>query len=180
MHRSPVIALACAASVLALACSAEPKPAPRIAAAPVTASDASARPAAAAKPDTASPTAGSVHIDDRILKACGDLPVAHFAFDSASVQADAAAALDALARCFVTGPLKGHPMRLVGHTDARGEVEYNLALGQRRAGSVADYLNRRGMEKARLQATSRGEFDATGTDDSGWARDRKVDVILAD
>ena len=179
MVRLHVIALATLAACAA-ACGSDPKPEPQVAP-PTTATTGTAR-AAPPPPrqDTASPTSGSVHIDDKILKACGSIPTAHFAFDSSSVQADAAAALDALAKCFVSGPLAGRSMRLIGHTDPRGEVEYNLALGQRRAGNVGDYLVKRGMEKGHVATSSRGEFDATGTDEEGWARDRKVDVLLAE
>jgi peptidoglycan-associated lipoprotein len=122
----------------------------------------------------------SVHIDDRIIKACGDLPIAHFAFDSANVLPDSASALDALARCFVSGPLRGKGMKLVGHADPRGETEYNLALGHQRAYSVLDLLAQRGIEIGRMTTSSKGEFDAVGADESGWARDRKVEVVLAD
>lgn len=185
MHRLHVIALAAASAALAAGCGSDPRPAPRMAAAGLMASDAMPRGAAtgvAAPPrqDVSTPTSGSIHIDDRILRACGNLPIAHFAFDSASVQSEAAAALDALARCFTTGALAGRSMMLTGHTDPRGEVEYNLALGQRRAGSVAGYLAGRGVARAHLTSTSHGEFDATGTDEEGWARDRKVDVTLAE
>ncbi len=185
MHRLHVIALAAASAALAAGCGDDARPAPRMAAAGVMASDALPRPmattaAAPMRQDATTPTSSSVHIDDRILRACGNLPIAHFAFDSASVQADAAAALDALARCFTTGPLAGRSMLLTGHTDPRGEVEYNMALGQRRAGNVASYLNGRGMERGHLSVTSHGELDATGTDEAGWARDRKVDVTLVD
>ncbi|MFT3773851.1 MAG: OmpA family protein [Minicystis sp.] len=184
MHRMHVIALAAVATALAAGCNSDPLPAPRVAAAPpMMATDAMPR-AAMPQPvpvrqDTATPTSGSVHIDDRILKACGNLPTARFAFDSAAIQPDAAHALDALALCFTTGALAGRNMTLIGHTDPRGEVEYNLALGQRRAGSVADYLAGRGMARGHLATSSRGEFDSTGTDEDGWSRDRKVDVILA-
>lgn len=132
------------------------------------------------KGDTATPTSGSVQIEDKIVQACGDLPTAHFAFDSANIQADAATALDALARCFISGPLKGRGMKLVGHADPRGETEYNLALGQQRAGSVANFLTKKGMEQAKVATSSKGEFEATGIDEAGWARDRKVEVLLAD
>lgn len=146
----------------------------------VTTSDAPRSDAPKARGDTATPTSGSIQIDDKIAKACGNLPETHFAFDSAQVQPTADAALDALARCFTSGPLKGRAMRLIGHADPRGETEYNFALGQKRAGSVGEYLERKGMDKGKVQSTSKGALEATGTDEDGWARDRKVEVVLAD
>jgi peptidoglycan-associated lipoprotein len=136
-------------------------------------------PAAPARQDVATPTSGSVHIEDRILRACGDIPAAHFAFDSSRITGDADASLGALARCFSTGPLSGQEMRLIGRADPRGETEYNLALGQRRAGSVATFEEQHGVKTSQIETTSRGAFDATGTDEDGWARDRRVDVLLA-
>ncbi|MEZ4313624.1 MAG: OmpA family protein [Polyangiaceae bacterium] len=130
--------------------------------------------------DTRSPTAGSIQIDDRILKACGDIPTAHFAFDSAAIGGDAANALNALARCFVTGPLAGAGLRLIGHADPRGGVAYNIALGQQRAGSVATFLTEHGIREERMGTLSKGAFEATGIDEQGWAQDRKVMVYLAD
>lgn len=122
----------------------------------------------------------NVRVDDAILKACGDVPVAHFGFDAADVQSDAANALDAIARCFVSGPLKGHAIKLIGYADPRGDTEYNLRLGQRRAGSVGDFLQRKGMEQSKVRTSSKGEFEATGTDERGWAEDRKVEILLGD
>lgn len=167
-------------AAFAAGCGSDAKAQARVASSQQVGSDATSPRAAPARQDTASPTSGSVHIDDRILAACGDIPQAHFAFDSARIQAEAAASLDALARCFTTGKLAGRGMRLVGHADPRGETEYNFGLGQRRAGSVAGYLGGHGMDKAKIATTSRGALDAVGTDEQGWARDRKVDVLLAD
>lgn len=177
--------LAAAASIAAFVagCGSDVKPPVKTAddAAPTTAKPVAGAKTTAPRQDTTSPTSGSIQIDDKILKACGDIPTAHFAFDSASIGADAQAALDALARCFVSGPLKGSKgMRLVGHADSRGETEYNLALGQKRAGSVGEYLSTKGLEKSRIQTLSKGAFEATGTDEDGWARDRKVDVTLSE
>ena len=179
MHRIHLVTLAAATAALAAGCGSDPKPPPQVATSTTTATDAP-RVQAQARQDTATPTSGSIHIDDKILKACGNIPVAHFAFDSAAVQADAAAALDALARCFTTGALAGRSMLLTGHADPRGEVEYNMGLGQRRSGSVASYLEGRGMAHAHVSTTSRGAMDATGTDEAGWARDRKVNVTLVE
>jgi peptidoglycan-associated lipoprotein len=137
-------------------------------------------PGTTARQDTVTPTSGSIHIEERIMKACGDVPTAHFAFDSAKIQPDAGAALDAIARCFVGGPLNDKGIKLIGHADPRGEHEYNFGLGQKRAGSVGAYLSVKGLPASREQTSSKGDSDAVGTDEAGWARDRKVDILLAD
>jgi peptidoglycan-associated lipoprotein len=181
----PAFSSLAAATVIAFSslvgCGADDKPPPVTAGAAASARPATSAPSAAPRLDTASPTSGSIQIEDKILKACGDIPIARFAFDSASIGPEAQGALDALARCFVSGPLKGSKgLRLVGHADPRGETEYNLALGQKRAGSVGEYLSTKGLDKGRVQTLSKGAFEATGTDEEGWARDRKVDVTLAE
>jgi len=125
-------------------------------------------------------TQSSVKIDDKIIKLCGDIPSAPFAFDSAEVTPEAANVLDGLARCFISGPGKGKGLKLIGHADSRGETEYNLGLGQKRAGSISGFLAKKGVEQGRLATSSKGEFEATGTDEPGWARDRRVEIVLAE
>ena len=66
-------------------------------------------------------------------------------------------------------------MHLIGRTDPRGTEEYNLALGDRRAQSAQKYLGSLGPN-AKLTHSSMGEEQATGTDETGWARDRRVDL----
>jgi peptidoglycan-associated lipoprotein len=127
-----------------------------------------------------SPTASAVRISPEITTACGiNDPDAYFAFDSAHVRPDDAKVLGQLVTCFSTGPLKGRTMKLVGHADPRGSSDYNMTLGQSRADSVAGYLTSRGMDKAKTESTTRGSMDATGYDEPGWARDRRVDIVLA-
>jgi peptidoglycan-associated lipoprotein len=70
-------------------------------------------------------------------------------------------------------------MNLVGHADPRGEEEYNMVLGGRRADNVQHFLVSVGLPTGQAMTTSRGEMDATGTDEAGWAKDRRVDVVLA-
>lgn len=172
-----VFALSSSAALFLLAgCSDPPEAKAPDEVGPATASTAPKKSSDAKSDDLKS----AVKIDDKIVKACGDLPTARFAFDSSDVAADASNALDALARCFISGPLKGKGMKLVGHADPRGETEYNLALGQRRAGSVSDYLGKKGLEGGRMATSSKGEFEATGTDEDGWAKDRKVEILLAE
>jgi peptidoglycan-associated lipoprotein len=181
----PAFSSLAAATVIAFSslvgCGSDAKPPSKSASDAASAKPVRGAPSAGPRQDTTSPTSGSIQIDDKILKACGDIPTARFAFDSASIGPEAQGALDALARCFVSGPLKGSKgLRLVGHADPRGETEYNLALGQKRAGSVGEYLATKGLDKGRIQTLSKGAFEATGTDEEGWARDRKVDVTLAE
>jgi len=88
------------------------------------------------------------------------------------------AVLDQVATCVTTGPLKGRSLDLVGHADPRGEAEFNLVLGDKRARSAWKYLADRGVDKGKLAETSRGELDASGTDETGWERDRRVDIVL--
>ncbi|MFO0612481.1 MAG: OmpA family protein [Polyangiaceae bacterium] len=130
---------------------------------------------APARPDDTSKAV--VVVDPRIQEAC-NMPTPHFAFDSASVEGDPA--LDVLASCFLRGPMTGKELRLVGHADPRGDFEYNVLLGHERAGNVANYLESKGLTDDRIATSSRGEMDATGQDESGWAEDRRVDILLAD
>jgi len=149
--------------------------------APVTAAAApvAAEPADANEYPDKDPNKASIVVDEKIAEMC-DIPTAHFDFDSSNLGTDAQSALDALAACFTTGPAKGKAMRLVGHADPRGTDEYNMALGSRRAGSVAGYLGEKGLDDANLETSSKGELEAAGTDEASWAADRKVEIFLVE
>lgn len=101
-----------------------------------------------------------------------------FDFDEASLLPEDRDVLDQVARCITTGPLKGRGLSLVGRADPRGEVEYNMVLGEFRADTVRDYLAHLGVENERIAKTSRGELDANGRDDDGYRLDRRVDISL--
>ena len=125
------------------------------------------------------PTASAVRISDEILKACGiSASDAYFGFDSSDVRTEDANVLGQLAKCFTTGPLAGKKMKLIGHADPRGSSDYNITLGQSRADAVKGYVASKGMDQAKLDSSSRGAMDATGTDEASWARDRRVDIML--
>jgi peptidoglycan-associated lipoprotein len=125
------------------------------------------------------PAQADINISDEIRRACGISDAeARFAFNSARVREADRVILKKLATCFSTGPLKGREMRLVGHADPRGEAEYNMVLGDRRASNVKDAIANEGLSPDSIATTSRGEMDATGTDESTWSRDRRVDVML--
>jgi peptidoglycan-associated lipoprotein len=173
-------ALSLLALGMALGCGSDPPPPPKTADAapgPVTAPPPVA-PANNPKPDDDA-SKGNINISDEIKKACGISDAeAFFAYDSANIREQDKAVLSKLAVCFTTGPLKGREMRLVGHADNRGEEDYNMLLGQRRADNVKGAVVNAGMTAAKTLTTSRGELDASGGDESGWAKDRRVDVVL--
>jgi peptidoglycan-associated lipoprotein len=63
------------------------------------------------------------------------------------------------------------------HGDERGSEPYNLELGEKRAGAVARYLAREGVEADRISASSRGKSTplAQGRGMRAWATNRRVD-----
>ena len=65
-----------------------------------------------------------------------------------------------------------------GHADERGTREYNLAQGQRRAESVANYLISNGINRNRLITKSFGEERplSLGSNDTAWSKNRRVEI----
>jgi outer membrane protein OmpA-like peptidoglycan-associated protein len=64
-----------------------------------------------------------------------------------------------------------------GHAAPRGTAEYNIALSDRRARAVRDHLKRLGVDATRVAVLPRGSLDASGEDERGWARGRRVDLL---
>ncbi len=133
----------------------------------------------AAGPGVASP---GLHVSEEIARLCS-LPQTQvapsFDFDSSSIVQQDKDLLQAIAKCLSDGALKGRNVSLIGRADARGEAEYNMSLGGTRADSVRRFLKDMGVEDTRVGSTSRGELDATGADEAGYAHDRRVDIELA-
>ena len=101
-----------------------------------------------------------------------------FDYDKAELLPEDRAILEQIATCVTTGPGKGKALSLTGRADPRGTEEYNLGLGSRRSASVSGYLEKLGVGTPQLAVTTRGALEATGTDEAGWQKDRRVDVLL--
>ena len=69
-------------------------------------------------------------------------------------------------------------VRLEGHTDERGTREYNMALGERRAKAVADYMAVNGIARYRLETVSYGEERPamSGSNEAAWSKKRRVEI----
>ncbi|MEO8904520.1 MAG: OmpA family protein [Polyangiaceae bacterium] len=122
----------------------------------------------------------TVVVSERLKEKCNlpDTPKQdpQFDFDEAALRNRGESILDNIATCMLTGPMKEDRLVVTGHADPRGTEEYNQALGMRRSSSAEDYLVSRGVPAARLDVRSRGELDATGTDERSWQLDRRVDL----
>jgi peptidoglycan-associated lipoprotein len=79
--------------------------------------------------------------------------------------------------------LKGQPqfqVTIEGHCDERGTSEYNLALGERRANAVRDYLGSLGVTPARMRTLSYGKERpvCTQNEESCWSQNRRAHMVI--
>lgn len=102
-----------------------------------------------------------------------------FDFDSSNLRPDAMATLKDNAEKIKAVP--GVIVQVAGHCDERGTQEYNLALGERRALAVRNYLIQLGVSGDRLVTISYGkEFPAvTGNDEAAWSQNRRAEFNAA-
>ncbi|MFQ5900241.1 MAG: peptidoglycan-associated lipoprotein Pal [Thermodesulfobacteriota bacterium] len=105
------------------------------------------------------------------------LSTVFFDYDMHSIRGDARETLKRNAKW-----LRNHPtakVRIEGHADERGSNEYNLALGERRARSVEEYLKSLGLE-GRFRTLSYGEEKPSCDEHSEgcWSRNRRAEFII--
>lgn len=101
-----------------------------------------------------------------------------FAFDSAELSAESKDTLDRQAAFLNVNPTL--VVVVEGHADERGTREYNLALGDRRAVSVRDYLLAKGLNAARIRTVSYGKERpaVVGSTEEAWAKNRRAATVL--
>lgn len=102
----------------------------------------------------------------------------HFDYDESSVRRDAQEALSRKVPILRANP--NLRMRIAGHADERGSVEYNLALGMRRANAVRDYLAGFGIDAGRFEIVSMGEdvpLDGR-SNEAAWALNRRAEFTI--
>ena len=104
--------------------------------------------------------------------------VVRFDFDEATITAEADQLLRAKLPILRNSPT--FTLRLEGHADERGSIEYNLALGSRRAESVRVFLTGLGISEDRLTTTSFGKERplVNRSDQAAWAQNRRVEFVI--
>ena len=97
----------------------------------------------------------------------------YFDFDSSTVREDGRATLNKQAEWLKK--YANYQITVEGHCDERGTREYNIALGERRANSIRQYLAAQGVPAARLRSLSYGKErpEVVGSDEGSWARNRR-------
>jgi peptidoglycan-associated lipoprotein len=146
-----------------------------------------AHPKATVREATSSNSNGRVAKDTQPLKApddgadklaaCGDVKV-HFDFNSAEIAEQDKPLLERSADCLKQD--KKLHVTIEGNADERGTEEYNLALGDQRARSVATYLQRLGTSGLQLKTVSYGKEqpECSGHDEGCWSQNRRASVKL--
>jgi peptidoglycan-associated lipoprotein len=107
-----------------------------------------------------------------------DLQIVYFPFDSYTITGESRETLKANTKWLKDNA--SATIQIEGHCDERGTTEYNLALGERRANAVKNYLVKAGIKKGRISTISYGaERPADpGHDEAAWAKNRRAAFVV--
>ncbi|MEJ0062147.1 MAG: peptidoglycan-associated lipoprotein Pal [Alphaproteobacteria bacterium] len=111
-----------------------------------------------------------VNVGDRVF----------FGTDKSDLTAEATATLDRQAAWLKKYPAKS--VTVEGHADERGTREYNLALGERRASSVKNYLVAAGVDASHVTTISYGKERpaVVGSNEAAWAQNRRGVTVVGE
>ena len=101
-----------------------------------------------------------------------------FDYDMVEIRDDAAAVLREKVNILRASPQVR--LRIEGYCDERGSTAYNLALGNRRAEAVRQFLTGFGLSESRFEIVSVGEGRplVQGSNEDAWARNRRVEFVI--
>jgi peptidoglycan-associated lipoprotein len=138
--------------------------------------DSTVRITVAQPPTEPPPSTDTSSLEQMFLKEMQD---AYFDLDKADIRSDARAALGKSADF-----LRNHPQIKVvveGHCDERGSTEYNLALGDRRAAAVKQYMVSLGIGADRVSTVSYGKEKpfCMESNESCWQQNRRGHFVMA-
>jgi peptidoglycan-associated lipoprotein len=124
------------------------------------------------------PLAGDLDSVNDYVRSSGLLRDVFYEYDSAELSLDAQQALAGGARFLVEHA--AFEVQVEGHCDERGTAEYNLALGERRAGAARAYLTRLGVDGGRLRPVSFGEERPVCADTAEpcWSQNRRAHFTI--
>jgi len=117
---------------------------------------------------------------ERAAKAAAGLKPIYFDFDRSFVRDDAKPVMKANAEWLKANPKA--KLRIEGNCDERGTIEYNQALGQRRAAAARKYLTDLGISAKRIALISYGKEKpvCTESNEDCWQKNRRADFVTGD
>ena len=129
---------------------------------------------------------GSTPVDERPLELnadsdsgkAGGIQTVFFDFNSSALRSDTRGVLEANAEFLkANGSVE---VQVEGHCDERGGVQYNLALGEKRAKAVKNYLVNLGVSSSRITTISLGKERpiAFGHDEDSWSQNRRGNFVI--
>jgi peptidoglycan-associated lipoprotein len=112
------------------------------------------------------------------LRRRGFSPDVYFDYDESTLSDDTRQKLSRNADLLKSQPQ--FSVTIEGHADSRGTSEYNLALGERRANAVRDYLSSLGVAATRMRTISYGKERPVCTEEveSCWSQNRRAHMII--
>ncbi len=115
--------------------------------------------------------------EERMMRSALSTRVFYFDFDVAEFRAADREILTYHARDLAANP--GKRVRLEGHADERGTREYNLALGERRANGILNFLIVNGAARSQIETVSYGEERPAdrNSSEAAWQRNRRVEIV---
>jgi len=128
-------------------------------------------------PATHSTAPSTAPVTDNNMAARPSTNSVFFAFDRSELDAASRATLDGYAAWLNANASTS--ITVEGNCDERGSREYNLALGQRRADSIRDYLTAQGVSASRVDTVSFGEErpKCNTSGEACWAENRRGDIV---
>ena len=102
----------------------------------------------------------------------------HFEYDRSAIRPDAEEAL--MRKLAVMRANPNARIRIAGHADERGSIEYNMALSRRRAEAAKDFLTRFGIAPTRIETVAFGEDRplVRASTEEAWARNRRDEFTV--
>jgi peptidoglycan-associated lipoprotein len=121
--------------------------------------------------------ARAAEAEERMMRSALATRVFYFDFDVAEFRAADREILTYHARDLAANPSKR--VRLEGHADERGTREYNLALGERRANGILNFLIVNGAARSQIETVSYGEERPAdrNSSEAAWQRNRRVEIV---
>jgi peptidoglycan-associated lipoprotein len=173
MNRSRLLLLSVALPLALGACRKKTPPAVTPEPAPQTTAPAATAPRPTETPTTPAADAGAAAREAEARARATLLETIYFEYNADDLRDDARATLDQKLALLNANPAVR--IRVSGHCDERGNDEYNLVLGRRRAEAAKRYLTDRGIDASRIETASFGrERPAVeGSGEEAWSRNRR-------